>query len=209
MFFQTLVRLRTLANKYQGRSFTASEFTKLIRRQFPAADFSFRTHRDSAVDPDMVIVSGIYDCYNDDNDMPYVEITLSYHPDQQTYLSNSLNWEQISFDVAECICHELIHRQQHKQKQQLNKYISNHENECIRDEQEYLGDEAELDAYGFSIAAEAVFFNKLYIECNMYQLYQKTFDNDHSVIVKLEQHINKYLKQLEPQDEQASGRSSI
>lgn len=195
MFFETYFRLLELEARYSTRTFSASEFTKLIRRQFPAADFSFRTHRDYAVDPNMVIVAGIYDCYNDAQFLPHTEITLCYHPEQETYSGHLFNWQQISFDIAECVGHETVHRQQYKNKAKLKSYKS------INSEQEYLGDESEIEAYGFSIAAESVVYKRPYSECTMFTVYKNTFDKDHSVIVKLQKQIVKYLQQLEPYHE--------
>jgi hypothetical protein len=191
MIFQFRNRLLALEERYKNRSFSASEFTKLIRRQFPAADFSFRTHRDYAVDPDMILVSGLYDCYNEAQGSPAIEITLSYHPEQDTYFGQLINWDSVSFDIAECIGHELVHQRQHKKKTKLAHYASDDS------EKEYLGDESEIDAYGFSIALESVIYDKNYTECSMYRVYQRIFDTDHSVIVKLEKQIIKYLKEME------------
>ena len=61
LFLATYDKLLALGERVRGRSYSASDFTRLIRRQFPATDFSFRTHRDPAVDPDMIIVAGVYD----------------------------------------------------------------------------------------------------------------------------------------------------
>ena len=195
MFFETYFRLLELEASYSTRAFSASEFTKLIRRQFPAADFSFRTHRDYAVDPNMVIVAGIYDRYNDEQFLPHTEITLCYHPEQDIYLGHLFDWQQISFDIAECVGHETVHRQQYKNKAKLKSYIS------TNSEQEYLGDESEIEAYGFSIAAESVVYKRPYTECTMFTVYKNTFYKDHSVIVKLQKQIVKYLQQLEPYHE--------
>lgn len=194
MFFETYRRLLLLKDRYSSRTFSASDFTKVIRRQFPAADFSFRTHRDYAVDPDMVVVAGIYDCYNDSQFLPHTEITLCYHPEQDLYFGHLFDWQQISFDIAECVGHELVHRQQYKSKSKLKSYTGTNE-------QEYLGDESEIEAYGFSIAAESIVYNRPYTECTMYTVYKNTFDKDHSVIVKLQKQIVKYLEQLEPYHE--------
>lgn len=185
-----------LQNRYSASSFTAGQFTKIVRDKFSDSDLSFRTHRDYAVDHDMIIVAGSYDYINDDNDLPPIEIVLCYHPDQQLYTGATLDWEQISFDIAECIGHEMVHRDQHRSNARLAKYAS-----CVTDvekkaEQEYLGSDEELDAYGFSIAVDSHTFNKEYHTCAMYQTYANTFNNDHSVLVKLEEQIVKYLIQL-------------
>lgn len=196
MFFDHHSRLLVLKEKHQSRIFTAGDFTRLIRGQFPATDFSFCTRRDYAVDPDMIIVAGSYDSYYDRQRLPHTEITLCYHPEQKQYLGSRLNWEQISFDVAECIGHELVHRTQYKTKKPLAKYISHSSDIEKKYEQEYLGGDDEIEAYGFSIAVEAKTFDKEYRSCTMYTIYENVFDNDHLVIVKLEQQIVKYLIQL-------------
>jgi hypothetical protein len=197
MFHETRSRLLELGKHYttKPRSVTACELTRIIRRQFPAADFSFKTHRDYAVDPDMIVVAGFYDCYDDAQGLPHTVITLCYHPEQDLYFLNLLDWDRISFDIAECIGHELVHREQYRTKQKTKLYKSNNPNEA------YLGDEAEIDAYGFSIAIECVTYNRPIGECAMYQAYIDTFDKDHSVIVKLQKAISKYLKQLEQNNE--------
>lgn len=197
MFFAIRNRLLNLKERYADRSFTASEFTKLIRRQFPATDFSFCTQRDYAVDPDMIVVAGMYDCYDDSRHLPSIEITLCYHPEQDLYFGHLIDWEQFSFDVAECVGHELVHRQQYKTKQRLKPYLSENA------DQAYLGHEEEINAYGFSIAAESTVFKKPFTECAMYQAYLSTFDTDPSVILKLEKQIVKYLKEMELENEQA------
>ena len=94
------------------------------------------------------------------------------------------------------------------EKKKLKQYTSKSNNKELCIEQNYLGHDEEIDAYGFSIAAESVTFNKPYNMCTMYHVYKHTFDTDRSVVVKLEQEIVKYLEQLklEPNhDEDYSG----
>lgn len=207
MFFEIYNRMLAVGDYYDNHQLSASEITRIIRRQFPATDFIFRTQRDSSVDPDMIVIAGIYDPYDDGQDLPSVEITLCYHPDQQVYFTQLIDWESLAFDLAECICHELIHRQQHRSKQTFSSYISKiTDNPELANEQEYLGDGAELDAYGFSIAAESIVRGCPYNECVMYGIYKNTFDNDKIVVTKLEKEIEKYLKQLELNNEQIEPR---
>jgi len=203
MFFEIHSRILDIGDAMKGRRYTASEVTKLIRRQFPATDFLFRTHRDPAVSPDMIVIAGLYDCFNDSQDLPSVEITMCYHPDQKYFFTDLIDWETLAFDLAECICHELVHRQQHRSRQKFKAYESKlPEGDPLINEQEYLGDGAELDAYGFSIAAESIVRGCIPQECVMYGVYQTTFDNDKTVIVKLEKEIQKYLNLLELNNEQ-------
>jgi hypothetical protein len=193
MFYNTYSRLLSVGEFYKTktRSFTASELTKIIRRQFPATDFSFKTHRDYAVDPDMIVVAGYYDCYDDAQGLPHTLITLCYHPEQDTFFPHLLDWQRISFDIAECVGHELVHRAQFKGGKRTKRYQSEDQ------DQAYLGDEAEIEAYGFSIAIDSLVNKVPVTECAMYQVYKDTFASDLSVIVKLQKHISKYIEQLE------------
>ena len=186
-------RLQKLKQRVAGRSYTASQFTNLLRRQLSRqTTFVFKTHRDYAVDPDSIIVSGLFDCYDYDNKLPSITITLSYHPEQDTYFVDTLNWEQLAFDLAECVGHEMVHMHQHVfgRAPALKKYKSSDE------EQAYLGGDDEIEAYGFSIAAEQHAFNKPLQECVMYGVYCRTFEADTKVVYKLEQQVQQYHKEL-------------
>lgn len=204
--FTTLQRLLQLGEHYKNNSrlVSAGEVTKIIRRQFPAADYSFRTYRDPAVNTNMIVVSGFYDHFCDIQSLPHIEVSLTYCPGQTEYELGNLNWEQLSFDIAECIGHEKIHKRQHRKREKLKPYQSKSTDLELKKEQEYLGDESEIDAYGFSIAYESTVFNKDLKDCAMYNLYKKVFDKDNSVLLKLENRISKYLIQLEPYYEQTN-----
>ncbi len=204
LFLATYEKLLALGQRVQGRSYSASDFTRLIRRQFPATDFVFKTYRDYAVDPDCVIVAGLYDVWDDKQYLPCITVTLCYHPDQEKYFVDLLNWQQLSFDLAECIGHELVHRDQHRngRKPSLKSYVSKSTDPGIKSEQQYLGSEDEIEAYGFSIAAECAVFGKPKDQCVMYQAYVETFDTDTAIVLKLEQQVERYLKRMEHINEQ-------
>jgi len=198
-FRDTLSRLLALGKRVSGRKYSAAEFTRLIRRQFSATDFVFKTYRDYGVDPDNIVVAGLYDSYDDDNMLPCMTITLCYHPEQDVYFADLLNWDQFAFDVAECVGHELVHRDQYSngRKPALKEYVSKSVDPAIMHEQNYLGSEDEIEAYGFSIAAERWAFNKNLEDCVMYDVYKTTFDTDTRIVLQLEKQVSEYLEQLE------------
>lgn len=200
MFAAAYRLMQTLGERIKGRKYSASELTNIIRRQFSATDFVFKTARDYAVDPDMAVVAGLYDCYDDSQMLPSMTITMCYHPEQETFFVDLINWQQLSFDIAECIGHELVHRDQwrNKRKPALMSYNSDDE------EKAYLGSEDEIEAYGFSIAAESVIFKKPKEHCVMYNVYLETFDTDPSVILKLQHQVTAYTNKLEQLYEQAN-----
>jgi hypothetical protein len=197
LFFQTRKKLLILGSRMNNKTFSASELTRKIRRQFSAKEFVFTTRRDYAVDVNSIIVGGFYDSSNDQASLPCIEINLHYHPEQDMYLANQLEWDRISFDIAECVSHEMIHRLQFQKSKKIKKYTSLKNNTQDREDQEYLGSSDELEAYGFSIAAESFVYQAPLSECAMHRVYTKTFDNDNGIITQLEKHINKYTKELE------------
>jgi len=202
-FLTTYRRIAELKYRVAGRSYTPAKFTDLIRRQFNASAFVVKTERDPAVDPDQVIVAGLYDCHDDSEMLPSITITLCYHPAQETYFADLINWEQFTFDLAECVGHEMVHMHQYKfgRVPALKEYKSPTDAETTLD-QEYLGDESEIEAYGFSISAEMFMFKKSIQDCVMYGVYQETFAKDTRIVLQLEQKVEQYYKILEQLYEQ-------
>ena len=201
MFYKTYRKLLNLGDRYKDRQLTASDITGMIRRQFSTRDIAFITCRTNAVDPDSVIVTGLYDAENDEDDLPGIEIALNFHSEQRCYFTNLINWPQLALDVAECVGHELVHREQAKSRLAFEPYISTHPDILIQSDQEYYGAETEIEAYGFSIAAEAAATGRPYQDSAVFICYQNTFNNDPAVILRLERQIAKYLKHLGPRNE--------
>lgn len=197
MFFDLYYRVLEIPEKNQGKKVTAPRLTGLVRKLLDPEEFSVITVRDSAVSPDMVIVAGIYDCWNDSAGLPGIEISLCYHPEQQYFFLDLLDWPRLAFDFAECVVHEKIHQEQHRQRKRFSKYRSFSIDESLKREQEYLGAGEEIEAYGFSIAADSIVNDRPWKMCDMYQVYAATFLDDPNVVTKLEKSIVKYLKQLE------------
>jgi hypothetical protein len=198
-YFELYDRISRVGQRYahDSKIVSAAEITKIVRRQFVSDIFRIETARDTAVSPDMIIVTGFYDCYDDSQGLPCVTIALTYSPQQDAYFTNLINWEQLAFDVAEAVGHELVHREQHHARRRLRAYKSKSMIVGEKEDQEYLGHEAEVEAYGFSIAFES-WHKKIPTEvCPMFVTYAATFDQDDKVLLKLQKYISKYLKQLE------------
>jgi hypothetical protein len=204
MFLEIRNQLLSLQQSNASREFTPGTFTRLIRSQFDADDYVVRTEKNNSVDLNTIIIAGLYDSYNDRQQLPHTDIILQYNTKQTKFSGSDVNWDQLSFDIAECVEHERVHRNQFWGKVKFKKYSSKAQDIEVRLEQNYLGHEEEIDAYGFSIAAEAYAYNRPYSECAMYRIYERIFDTDRSVVVKLKQEIVKYLEQLklEPNNEQ-------
>jgi hypothetical protein len=197
MFQVTLGKVTTTLNNLKDREYQPRELTQKIRKQFPATDFLFYTKKSNKIDPNQVIVSGCYDADSDNEQDPCIEINLNYAPNL-TVDTGKLDRVQLAFDIAECVHHELVHRDQNRHPRQKSK-ISKKLLETS-DEHAYLGDADEIEAYGFSIAAEMHIFKISMHQCSMYTIYNSLFEGS-AVMPNLEKHIKKYFKILELEDE--------
>lgn len=204
MFVALLDRLQSL-QRQTSRIVTTSELTDLLRKAVKIPQVRLYTSRSPGVDFNQVCIGGTYDHYLDSEHEPCIEIAVAYNPAQQHFDLVDLDWPRLTLDLAECIGHEFVHREQHKRKNRPSKrYHSKETNRQKKQEQEYLGSSEEIEAYGFSIAAEMAaryqcfsFDQDIASKVLMYNVYARTFDADQSVMLKLQRHISKYLRRLE------------
>lgn len=203
--------------KHQG-PIAPSELTALFRSAVNNPLVRLTTKRSQLVEFHQVCVGGIYDSDEDQAGNSCVEVYLMYHPDQQHLVLAEPQWQRLCFDVAECIGHELVHRAQAKRRKYkiTRDYVSRDHCNLKREEQQYLGSADEIEAYGFSIAAELCAMHGSFSidspdldSIVMWKVYQSTFDTDESVVLKLKRQISKYLCRLEADyyDQQNSKRS--
>lgn len=203
MFFDVYNKLKNLESRYGDSSLSPAEITALVRKQIRNPDVRVYTKRDKAVDIGTVSIGGAYEADLDDQEEPCIDLYLIYNADQMYCQLRQLNWSRVCFDIAEALGHELVHRHQHRRHIKPKLYQStlakDHPN---YQEQVYLGDSSEIDAYGFTIAAELVVFYNADIEqldtsdILLWRTYEQVFADDQSVVLKLREHIVKYLNKL-------------
>lgn len=187
-----------------GQVILASELTDIFRKGIKIPQVRLYTRRSPGVDLDTVSIGGAYDADLDQDGDPCVEVFVIYNPDQQHINTSVLNWHRVCFDLAECVGHEFVHRTQNKRKKKIRKYVSRDTDAEKRSDQQYMGGSDEIEAYGFSIAAELVEMHRCFEldedtlnQVLMYRVYSSTFDTDQSVMLKLHKQISKYLRRLE------------
>lgn len=193
--------MRSLENTRQhlGPTVTPRQLSACLRKTLKSQNIKLVTRRSKMVDLDHITIGGLYDPEDDKSGTCPIEIAVVFHPEQKEITVKKLNWRRVSFDLAECIGHELVHQQQHRAR----KYKAGKEYRTTDPDQEYLGSADEIEAYGFTIAAElAELHNKFVLdetvnEVLMYKVYSSTFDKGHSVVLKLQKQISKYLRRLE------------
>lgn len=195
---------RLMKLQQPGQVIQTTELTDIIRKGIKLPQVRLYTRRSPGVDLGCVSVGGIYDAEDDKEGDPCIEISIIYHPDQQHIDTSKLNWHRLCLEVAECVGHEFVHRDQHKRKKKVRKYKSRDLDPSKREEQEYMGSSDEIEAYGFSIASELAEMHKCFEldmlkleQVFMYKVYSSTFDTDQSVVLKLQKQISKYLRRLE------------
>lgn len=189
MFFSIIEKIQKLGKGATNQHYTVSGFSALIRSQFKTTDFIIKTHRSDAVDHDMIVVSGYYDPEAEQDGDPHTEIILNYNTQQTNIASSKVHWDKLAFDLAECVGHEMVHR-----KQGIRCLSSDNE-------PEYYSSPAEIEAYGFSIAAESFVFKRPITECSIYQLYAQLFDKRQDIMLLLNDYISKYSIHLETNNE--------
>ncbi len=197
MFHDILVQLQGLSTAIKRARIKPSELTSLVRKRAGHPLVRYRTLRSRAVYNNQVLISGVYDSEEDRQGFACIEVCLNYNPDQKTLDCQMIDWDQLIFDIAECAGHELVHRKQRQRRARA--YISDLESGPLKEEQEYLGSSDEIEAYGFSIAADLAVNHQGLEDINktdMWKVYAGTFESDQSVLLELEQHVRKYYSKL-------------
>ncbi len=200
--FDSMVRY---GDAVQHKKFPVTEFTKLLRKFIGTDNIKVKTRRAIEVDYNMVIVGGIYDPWLDESNLPGITLYISYHPEQTHIQISDIEWSQLCVDLIECAGHEIVHQEQYRARNfdiGPHIFVSGSDDEQKRDEQNYLGDPDEVEAYGFSIAAE-VFLksrptrisSKHVAQTAMFKAYKKAFGVRHPIVCTLlEQTIKYYCK---------------
>ena len=196
-----------------GIMLTPGQVTDVVRRIVGSSHIKVLSKRSSVVDPDMICVGGFFDHQAEQDNEPCIELVLYYHPDQQHVDPANVDWDFLSFEIAETLGHEQVHRgQAHRKRKRIRGYVSKGKSKA---EKEYLGNDDEIEAYGFSIAAEMLFLRNIAEiddfrmgEIPVWNEYQYLFSDDQSVLLKLNRQILKYLRRLEVNDEKI-GRAHV
>ena len=115
-----------------------------------------RKTREPQVPSSYVFVGGMYHTEYDLNRQKSIEVSFAYNLSDAALCFNTRKFNRLSERIADVILHEVIHmRQARKRKfKELPGYSSTAESTKKRVEQEYLGDNDEIDAYAFNMACE-------------------------------------------------------
>lgn len=171
----------------------------------------YNTHIESG----SILVGGKYLSYRDAlQHVPFVLIQFYYNPRDCSYNLDLKKYRRFCLDFADTVLHEVIHIRQYRRRKFKPKpdYISESTVNWRRKEQQYLGNEDEIQAYAFNIACDLndkfksdyaniiSYLNKTQGErkCKKFTVWQRylhafEYDHKHDVIKRLKKEVIRYL----------------
>ena len=203
----------SLAPKIVNQSLTVDQFHGMIcRRLKKHLPLRITKTRYTKAKPNTVFVGGCYYSIWDQNNKPCIELSLFYNPQAEYLKINSRRFRRICITISDTILHEVIHMRQFRRREfkALPDYPSTARRASKREEQSYLGNSDEIDAYGFNIACNLIdqYQNAKDIskhlnldqrtkrlKCDEWYMYLKAFDHDHShpIIKKVKKKVLQYI----------------
>ena len=169
--------------------------------------------RDPAVSKSWVYIGGFYYSGDDEDRTASIGLCLAYHPKEHHITMTSRRFSRFCIGFADTVLHEVIHMRQFRKRKfkPLPDYASTASRTKQRNEQSYLGNNDEIDAYAFNIACElgdkfngntrkiVNYLNEnqkgLRRVHNSYRMYLKAFGHDHNhpVIQHVKKRVVYYL----------------
>jgi hypothetical protein len=115
-----------------------------------------RKSYEEKVEKNQAWIGGMYYTDYDKERQKSIEVSLAYSKNFKTITMNAWRFSRLCNRVADVILHEVIHMHQARKRnfKNLPGYSSTAESSKQRQEQEYLGDNDEIDAYAFNMACE-------------------------------------------------------
>ncbi len=146
-----------LKDKIVGQKLTIQQFhNSVIRRLKTFLPIKATRAFDPTVEKTWVYVGGCYYSYYDQERKPSIEVGLYFNPDDKYVTLTPRRFTRFCISIADTILHEIIHMRQFRKRnfKVLPGYQSTASRAKQKEQQEYLGDKDELDAYSFNIACE-------------------------------------------------------
>jgi hypothetical protein len=164
-----------------------------------------------------VLIGGVYYSDYDQRKEKCIEIIFEYSQNDKKLNISNQKYCRICYNIADTLLHEIMHMRQFRRRRfkDLPDYPSDAKKLSIRQEQSYLGNEDEIDAYSFNIACELIDkfgMNQTKIlkylnenqrgknrKHNCWRMYLKAFQHDHNhkVIKKVKKKVLRYLPAAE------------
>ena len=210
MFFLALERIKSLAIKHHGRTFTPEQFTHLIRMQFRDSQLRFNCVRNADLIKKNFWITGEYRPHEDSQGDPCVYISLTFNPRCRKITFKNYEWDAMSFHLADVITHEYLHqyycrKRGYKHGRGYRDKLNSRYDETMQD---YLGCEDEILAHAFNVASEMIVYKKHMVLTKVYRMYRRYFRKDRKVMLQLEKQVNKYINRWSKSNDQVIRRAS-
>ena len=206
--------IQTLSPKLVGDSIQQQDFHRIL------STYLKRKYRikvsegwDTKVKTHAVFTGGTYYSDLDAEDKKCIELNFIYNPVIFEFKITKRRFNQLCNLIADTLLHEIIHMRQYRRRsfKSLPNYNSTASKGKLREEQSYLGNSDEIDAYGFNIACELLHKHRgdqqavidhLNIDLKgskksggCWKVYLKAFEHDHNheIIKKLKKKVIRYI----------------
>lgn len=187
-----------------------TKISKHIKKQIPVR---INKKRDPKVDPGWIWVGGTYYSDKDQEKKQCIELDLVYELFDEKTILTKRRYQRVCYTLADTLLHEIMHMRQYRRRKfkNLPDYASTASRAEKRQEQEYLGNSDEIDAYSFNIACELLdkfdYKTKKVIDYlnenqkgtnrrhNCWRMYLKAFDHDHNhpIIQRVKKKVIRYI----------------
>lgn len=215
---QTLFDVMYLAReKVVDRKLSIKQFHDIIVRHVKSfLPIKAKRVHDPIVAKGRVYIGGAYYSDHDEDRLNSIEVCLAYNKTDKNIQVTAKRFSFLCIGFADTILHEVIHMHQYRKRKfkSLPDYASTAQRTKQRQEQEYLGNSDEVDAYAFNIACEL--WDKFdgdedqmidYLNENQkgtnrrhncWRMYLKAFGHDHShpILKKLKKRVIFYMPKL-------------
>jgi hypothetical protein len=210
--------LAEISPKVVGQKLTNVKFHSIISKHIRSR-LPIKVVKKSCATVDFghVYTGGLYYSEDDKARKTSIEVVFVYNPFIETVTLTHQRFRRMCVLFADTVLHELMHMRQYRSRKfkELPDYASTAEKTEQREEQEYLGNPDEIDAYGFNIACELMDKFKgdeqqvikylsedqkgLRRRHNSWRMYLKAFnhDHDHPIIKRVKKKVIRYIPYAE------------
>jgi hypothetical protein len=198
---------KTLYSKLSGeheQDLMIVRISKLIRDQVKSGGVHVSIQRDSEIEPGSIVVTGRYDPIEDEAHANSIDIFIMCNQCERTINLPVHVRKRLCIDVVECLGHQLIHQSQYRARDfgSSDSFFVGNNNE-----QSYLGNPDEIEAYGYSVAVSmyltyppikvpGVLVARMLTKNIFAKSYVDQFGSRHSVTLKLIEYATKFYDQL-------------
>jgi hypothetical protein len=202
-----------------GKSLSPTSFSNKLREilRFFKIPVKVRSCYNTKTEKNCVWVGGLYDSVLDQEGKTSITLCIQYHSPDVIIKANKHLFRRVCMAIADTVMHEVIHMRQYRRRdyKDIPGYESSANLARKRNEQIYLGNSDEIDAYSFNIACQLLdrfgedktsIVNYLNTDLNDkrlkkdgFRMYLDAFDHNHShrVIRKLKKKVMNYIPNAE------------